>query len=111
MIRMTRIRYGFWRFLSYTAVLRFDTDFSKYCGDIIFNHIMPYMHHRTILHNGVIVCYAVYNTFYFFYMLVISKVIPLFVLRKKAIYGISRVATLYCTVGNLDNFGRLRFFC
>ena len=28
MIRITRIRYGFWPFLSYTAVLHFDTDFN-----------------------------------------------------------------------------------
>ena len=28
MIRITRIRYGFWRFLSDTAVLCFDTDFN-----------------------------------------------------------------------------------
>ena len=28
MIRITRIRYRFWRFLSDTAVLRFDTDFN-----------------------------------------------------------------------------------
>ena len=27
-------------FLSDTAVLRFDSDFSKIYGDIIFNHIM-----------------------------------------------------------------------
>jgi len=40
MVRITRIRYGCWRFLSDTAVLHFDTDFSKIYGDIIFNYIM-----------------------------------------------------------------------
>ena len=82
MIRMTRIRYGFWRYLSYTAILRFDTDFINNCGDIICNHIMPYMRHKTILHNGVIVCYAVYNTFLIcFDIFVISEVIRFFVLN------------------------------
>jgi len=39
-IRITCIRSGFWRFLSDTAVLHFDTDFNKIYVDIIFNHIM-----------------------------------------------------------------------
>ena len=42
-------------FLSDTAVLRFDTDFDKIYEEIIFNHIMPCMRHKTILHNGIIV--------------------------------------------------------
>ena len=42
-IRITRIRYGFWRFLSDTAVLSFDTDFNKIYGELIFTHILPCM--------------------------------------------------------------------
>ena len=42
-------------FLSDTAVLRFDTDFNNIYGEKIFNHIMPCMRHKTILHNGIIV--------------------------------------------------------
>ena len=55
MIRITRIRYGFWRILSDMAVLRFDTDFNKIYGIIIFKDIMACMRHRTILHNGILV--------------------------------------------------------
>ena len=53
MIQITRIRYGFWRFLSDTVVLRFDTDFNQSYGVIIFNHIMACMRHKYILHNGI----------------------------------------------------------
>ena len=36
------------RFLSDTAVLHFYTDFNKFYGDIIFNHILcPCMRHKT----------------------------------------------------------------
>ena len=53
MKRIIRIRYGFWFYgQSDTAVLRFDTDFNKMYGVIIFNHIMR---HKTIRHNGIIV--------------------------------------------------------
>ena len=55
MIRITRIRYGFWRFLSDTAVVRFDTGFNKIDEENIFNHIVPCIRHKTILHNGIIV--------------------------------------------------------
>jgi len=34
---------------------RFNTDFKKIYGEIIFNHIMPCMRHKTISYNGVIV--------------------------------------------------------
>ena len=45
-------------FLSDTAVLRFDTDFNKIYGVIIFIHIIACMRDNTILHNGIIVyCY------------------------------------------------------
>ena len=51
MIRITRIRYGFWRFLSDAAVLNFNRDFNKIYGEIIFNDIMSLSENFTKLYS------------------------------------------------------------
>ena len=55
MIRVTRIRYGCWRYLSHMTVLHFDTDFSYTYGDIILTILCPCMRHKTIQCDGIIV--------------------------------------------------------